>query len=513
VLSNGDAMPPECSVAIVGAGLAGLELAGELVRHGMSGVLVLEAGDAHELRHANVAHAPDAAARAWLQPTTDEAFQRPWETLTPPHYAGAAGLRRRLGGRSLYWYGVILPIEPWALESWPAGVVADLTKSWAGGPSLYEGMDATLRRWRGYEPVTVVVEPVAGLGLHATPAAIRHVPGDPLRWYAYSPLDAWRDPVSGSPLVGSTGCHLATGVEVLEILHDDARCWGVRTRSRATGATRVVRADDVVLAAGTLESSRLAVQALAAHGALDKPRLTGLNDHLVQGFFARFTGNAAAELLERLPPGNRFAPGDVRSNVYVETVELGNGEALLDVRSSGEQLPSHDSYVECRTTGDAPWPYHVHAAVSAADREVLAAQRDVLRRIWDDLSPCGRALHFDDFDTPARTNEAVLPEHIGAAPPGTAVTWASVLGSEDHEGGTLPLGGLLTDAHEFAALPHLYALGPATFPRAGAANPGLTVLALAHRLAAILADPLPARLDEVTVGGGPGRSRPWTRSR
>jgi choline dehydrogenase-like flavoprotein len=475
------AVPPECSVAVVGAGLAGLELARELAARGVPDVLVLEAGDVHDPRHVNIAKDPDTAARLWLQPATDATFRRPWESATPPHYTGAAGLRRRLGGRSLYWYGVTLPIEPWALASWPASVVADLTGSWHGGPSLYDRVSARLLGSPGDHGLDG--EKVGGLLLRTTPEALRHDPGDPRRWSAYSPLDAWRDPVTGEPLAERPGCRLVTGAEVLEVLHDSAGCHGVRVRQRPGGEVVTVRAADVVLAAGTLENTRLAIQALAGRGALARPRLDGLNDHLVQGFLARFTGSAAAALLDRLPPGNRFAASEIRSNVYVETVALGRGEVLLDVRASGEQLRSRDCYVECRPVDGTPWPYDVHAGTSPADREVLAVQQDVLGRLWDDLAPGSGPLRFDDFEAPARTNEAVLPEHMATVAPGVPVTWASYLGSEDHEGGTLPLGEVLTDDHEFAALPHLFAAGPASFPRAGAANPGLTALALAHRLA------------------------------
>jgi choline dehydrogenase-like flavoprotein len=474
----------ECSVAIVGAGLAGLELAAELDARGVIDVLVIEAGEVHDTRHVNIAKDPDTAARLWLQPGTDETFQQPWSSDTPPHYTGASGIRRRLGGRSLYWYGVVLPIEPWALVSWPAAVVADLTGSWRGGPSLYDRVTARLLGATGSEDDD---EKVAGLTLRPTPEALRRDPADPQRWHAYSPLDAWRDPVTGEPHRDRPGCRLLTGAEVLEVLHDPAGCHGVRARQRSTGEVFTVRARDVVLAAGTLENSRLAIQALTTRGALDQPRLDGLNDHLVQGFLARFTGAAAAGLLDRLPPGNRFVPSEIRSNVYVETVDLGSGEALLDVRASGEQLRNPDCWVECCPVDGTPWPYRVHAVTSAADREVLAAQRDVLGALWHDLAPGSGPLRFDDFDAPARTNEAVLPEHMGAVPPRQAVTWASYLGSEDHEGGTLPLGAVLTEDQEFADLPHLYATGPAVFPRAGAANPGLTALALAHRLAGSLA--------------------------
>jgi choline dehydrogenase-like flavoprotein len=479
-------VPRECSVAIVGAGLAGLELARELDARGVREVLVIEAGGSHDTRHVNLALDPDAAARLWLQPETDRAFRRPWQSDTPPHYTGAAGIRERVGGRSLYWYGVTLPIEPWALADWPAAVVVDLTDAWQDGSSLYDRLSARLLGEPGGWP-DGGEEKVAGLLLRKTPEALRRDPADGQRWHAYSPLDAWRDPVTGAPLADRPSCRVVSGAEVLEVLHDAAGCHGVRIRLRASGATVTVRADDVVLAAGALESSRLAIQALVSRGALDRPRLEGLNDHLVQGFLARFTGSAATRLLERLPPGNRFAPSEIRSNVYVETVDLGGGAALLDVRASGEQLRSPSCFVECCPVDGTPWPYRAHAVASSADREVLAAQRNVLSALWQDLAPTGQPLRFDDFDAPARTNESVLPEHLGAVPPGRAVTWASYLGSEDHEGGTLPLGAVLTDRHEFADLPHLYAAGPATFSRAGAANPGLTALALAHRLAGVLA--------------------------
>ncbi|HGH0635656.1 TPA: GMC family oxidoreductase, partial [Yersinia enterocolitica] len=51
---------------------------------------------------------------------------------------------------------------------------------------------------------------------------------------------------------------------------------------------------------------------------------------------------------------------------------------------------------------------------------------------------------------------------------------------------TLPLGEILNDNHEFNQINNLFAIGPSTFPRPGAANPSLTTLALSRRLAYIL---------------------------
>ena len=75
----------------------------------------------------------------------------------------------------------------------------------------------------------------------------------------------------------------------------------------------------------------------------------------------------------------------------------------------------------------------------------------------------------------------LLPDAVRGMATNQPVTWSNTLGTEDHEGGTLPLGGILDDDGEFRSVRGLYAAGPATFPRLGAANPSLTTLALVHR--------------------------------
>jgi choline dehydrogenase-like flavoprotein len=128
----------------------------------------------------------------------------------------------------------------------------------------------------------------------------------------------------------------------------------------------------------------------------------------------------------------------------------------------------------------------VRSTTSRDDLAVVGAQQEIVRRVWRELAEAvgcdARAIEFADYNDPVRTNAFVLEEMRE----GTPATWSSCLGTEDHEGGTLPLGAVLDDDHEFAALRGLYAAGPSSFPRLGAANPGLTILALAQRLAAKL---------------------------
>lgn len=492
--------PRSCSVAIAGAGLAGLELARQLETLGVPDVLVIEAGPAEELRHINSCLDPATAARTWLDPGFDQRFHRPWTSLSAPHYTGCSGLRRLLGGRSLYWSGVILPVESWALASWPEQVSADLIGSWQAGSPLYDRVIEQICEWRGPDAAhatgTLSADEdqgitVGGIRAELTPTASRRSSADPDRWYAYSPLDVWRDPESGSVTKVPSGCRIIAQTEVLHLLHRNGRCRGLLVKDAVSGDVRSIDARLTVLAAGTLECSRLAVQLLAELGVLKAPRLGGLVDHIVQGVFARFRGAQAEKLLETIAPANYCCPCAVRANLYVEVVRLPGDEALLDVRVSGEQKAAAGSYVECRPQLGYPWEYQVMTGIGDADREVIDAQQEVLQEVWNDIAKAvgssTTVLQFEDFAHPSRTNAFILPEYIGAVDPGAAVTWASYLGTEDHEGGTLPLGDVLTTGHEFAEVNGLFAVGPATFPRAGAANPVLTVLALARRLAAELA--------------------------
>ncbi|MGW2642936.1 GMC oxidoreductase [Streptomyces sp. NPDC001348] len=491
-----DADAPHCRVVIAGGGLAGLEVARQLDALGVDDVLVIEAGPAHDLLHVNSAHNPEEALRTFLDPADDPHFQRCWTSESAPHYAVTAGLRKRLGGRSLYWYGASLPVEDWALADWPESIVTDLRGSWQGGGALYEQVAADL----GVDPNRLdSQQPALKVGrfrLVRTPQAETRF-GDEGRWYAYSPLDHWRHPVTGVALDGPRGIRFLCGTEVLSVDIRDRRACGVHVRGTGPNAqTRRIAADSVVLAAGTVESSRLAIQALHAIDASRPPRLDGLTDHIVQGFFLRVRDAGDDRTSPGLPdvvPGSYVTAceDDVRSNLFITVERPDPGVLLFDVRLTGEQVPGTGSHVTCEPTGGYPWRTTVTAVLAPADRDVVERQRRVLDEVWNQLATefglTATPLAFDDFDRPVRTNAFVLPESIGAEASDGPFTWSSLLGTEDHEGCTLPLGGVLDDRHAFAAVPNLYACGPATFPRMGAANPSLTTLALARRLAHVLA--------------------------
>lgn len=482
-------LPRGSDVVIVGSGMAGLAVADGLRRRRPDvSVLVLESGPDCGRTHVRSALCEEDALHLWLSPDSDPCFWRPYET-DGPHYLGLSGLRRRVGGRSLYWGGALLPIEPWALQDrrWPASVVSDLVEGWDGGASLYSRVADEVSAWA--TPATVPNPPADALTIGSrrfqpTPQAVRrHGEG---RWAAFTPLDRLAEPNAGSSVVICPDCH------VLGVTVGSGKVSGVRVH-HADGLSDV-RAGAIVLAAGTIENSRLAIQALADAGDLPDLRLGGLVDKIAHGF-------SVACPADELPPDVRRAAAaggtfhltldaSLRSNHFVHLSTTPTGMVAMDTWLMGEQVPGEAGEVRCDRSAQWPWPARVNARLGPADELLCEAQRAALGQFWREIAElfgmARDALVFDEAfgstDLPSRLLAArAATDRIGP------VSYSFPLGSEQHEAGTTPLGTLLDDRHEFRSLRGLTAAGPSAFPRTGAANPAMTILALGKRLAGELA--------------------------
>ncbi|GGU29552.1 FAD-dependent oxidoreductase [Streptomyces violascens] len=468
---------------VVGAGMAGLATAAELGRRGRGSVAVLEAGPDRGHTHIQNQYSSAEALKLWLRPETDPDFRRPYRT-TNGAYRDLAGLRRRVGGRSLYWGGVLLPIESWAFsEQWPQAVVTELTETWDGGPSLYQRVLDDVVDW-GAEPPGAPGLTIGALEFGRTPHATRTEPTG--GWSAFSPLAWWGD--DGDPRVRRLP--ILAGHDVLGIRVEHGRATGVLVRTE-DGELRDLRANRVVLAAGTVVNSRLAIQALAASDAPAPRELPGLVDKISQGFSVAFTD------AERLPDAVRAAAREghvhhrtgtagTRSNHFVRFTEGVNGTVSLDSWTMGEQRRGPHSQVRCDGYGEWPWATTVHAPLEAADAAVLTAQQHLLGELWAEMAPF-LGVPADPLQFSPRHGSTDLADRLTAVRSATPLTYSFPLGSEQHEAGTLAFGEVLDEEHQFTAVAGLYACGPSVMPRTGAANPSMTTLALSKRLGAILA--------------------------
>ncbi|MEV4971611.1 GMC family oxidoreductase [Streptomyces scopuliridis] len=506
LVRNWDELPDRADILIVGGGLAGLELAKHLELAGAGDVLVVEAGAGDDLQHVYAANDTASADRIWTDEQSDEYFVRLWNSATEPHFAQGSGLRRRVGGRSLYWHGVLLPVEDWALAdpAWPDTVVNDLAHSWQGGASLYERVRSELMRWsqRGETSTAAPDDTTLKVGrfrLVDPPRAVRPAGPGSLRWEAYSPLSHW---LESDPAMNSAGedgrVHITPDVETVDVLTSQGRAEGVVVRHRVSGEEKRIAAGKVVLAAGTVESSRLAIQALNRVGKLAESRLTGLVDHVVQGFNVTLTSEDLPEwLVSRARQGIfSFTPGSgsSHSNLFVQLDLTTAGDLQLEVWATGEQIRSAHGVVSCAPTEEGPWPVTISTGLDSQDALTVEAQRDELQEFWSawcaEFGLKSVPLAFDfSFTAPTRTlrsvRELLRTEDLPLSHH-EPVTWSSPLGTEEHEGGTLAIGDVLNESQEFIEIADLFAVGPAIFPRQGSANPSLTSLALSRRLAAIL---------------------------
>jgi len=436
---------------------------------------------------------PDLAAD-WNRPGRDPALWRPWSSDRLPHYGGDYGIRRKVGGRSLYWRGIVLPIEDWALGDpvWPAAVRRDLGQGWRGGAGLYQRVLRDLGDWSGRaleaprspneQALLDLLTGAAALPVRPVPVARRYwAEGSRVCWEPYGPLGRWMD--AGGRIGGEATPLVVPDCTVVEIDVASARVTGVGFRRTGTRERHWIDCGFVVLAAAAVENARLVAQ--AGPGGRSFP---GLNDHLRQGFLVRTAAGGRP-----VPAGLAFLPATARqrSNVFVEARPAdAAGFAVWDVWGIGEQERSDFGRVSFDATTGVPWSSRIAVGLSPRDEVTVEAQRRQLRQVWTGLRPLlslgPEPPRFGGFLAGTPTYPQAY-EQVLNAEPGRPIAYCAPLGSVDHEGGLTPLGDVLHESGEVSGISGLFVVGPGTFPRSGAANPSLTTLALARRTARTIA--------------------------
>ncbi|MFI5906729.1 GMC oxidoreductase [Dactylosporangium sp. NPDC051541] len=386
------------------------------------------------------------------------------------------GAQARIGGRSKAWYGVTLRLSEQVRADWPAPIAARL-------PRLYERTERRLADWKGAaldEPTCPADVALAGLpSLTGQPfrivptAAFWHAgPSGPV-WRAFSPIDEIDHPE----------VTIIEGRRVVEV--EAARGDGLEVVSldEVTGEPLRTTAHTVVLAAGTLETTRIFAQSMDRLGGVRAPAWPGLASKIKQGVLTR----PAPWMLERYRSGDLAYlvaehPQD-NANLFLELRDDATGRPYVDLWWFAEQSATERATVTFTAEG-AIWAGTVACEFGAVDRQLAAERAQLANRLLAEWG-CQPADLGRDPHPGKASAQAVFDRE--------AVHYRNPIGLSDHESGTIPLGEHLDDTGMSRTVEGLYVAGPAAFPRAGAANPSLTILALARLLAETISAPASRR--------------------
>jgi hypothetical protein len=456
---------PQRRIAVVGGGLAGLEVAVAAADGGAT-VEVFEAGPRTRTRHVDwdtTTHAGDEKVRSW----------------TSDGWGDGGGLSERLGGRSLCYHGVLIGLEPAALASWDPAWSGRL----AGDGGLYASVLDGLRADFPELAASERHPQLAALGLRHAPQAARL--DERGRFEAYSPLARALE-------LGADGRIRTTRGRVRAVVPEQGGCVVELERSSGTELRRGF--DTCVLASSAIGN----VQILAA--SLRRDLTTTVTDHFCVGAFVR------------LPPGPLLTPfrhpmlwsgflevPEIGMNVFVlERPPLACGDRIVQIQGVVEQQGGPGSYSELTVeTQPDGVRSHIRANVSEADQAVLDAARVELRRWAEQLaggtvveivrhgSP-GSSAARDGRDAPWFGHDDALNAVTETDIAGAFAQFDVPYGAFEHEACTHPIGDggpvPVSSDLEVVELPGVYVAGPGAFARLGAANPALTIIAMSRWL-------------------------------
>ncbi len=495
-------------ICIIGAGPAGLVLASELAGHGSS-VTVLESGGTQRERF----------------------YQQLNEGDGSDEYGDIQSTRcRQIGGTANLWNTEVdgmsaakfLPLDPVDFvprrgrpEGWPFGrealhpyylraqAIAEL------GPFLYQGSD-----WSQPDRAPLAQES------ELLASAI-------YRFGAARPYTS----VLAQSLAAADHVRLVTHATVLELETDRAATRITAAKvGLASGKTVSVRARQFVLAAGAIESARLLLASPApggggignasgwvGRGFMEHPRdhaltLTPRRSAIEElGFYDLHRGADGTWIMGRLAFEEAALRDHDLPNASVSLLAAYRRGFAAPWLERGRRLVGLPPAYPRGGAGwwnnpERPERFNVLVNLEQAPREAnrvrLSTRRDALgmprvQLVWKWTRAEQRALERlrglvrDEFERlglgQVTLNERALPSPRAHHHAGTLRM------HEDPRHGVVDVNGRVHDVE------NLYCAGAAVFPTAGFANPMLTVLALAIRLADHLSGPLPRRYAEPTA--------------
>lgn len=467
-------------VIVVGSGIGGGLLADQLADAGAD-VLVLEAGSL--LFPTHVANLPRRLRVGKFDKSVWGLFPdfsiKNYTNVDGSDFQGAQAFN--LGGRSLFWGGLIPRMGAWELQGWPAPVRDYLLTT---GYRMAE--DALNRNG----PIGSAYQESTRQLLNRLLPDFDHLDAPvAVQYQGYTPLAipagmfSTADLLSEDRLVDDPGQRIPTinlNHAVHRVITEGNRAVGVSAYDLLARRQREYRANAVVLSAGTIESAKIALLSQLNDPADLIGR--GITDHPIwYTHFSLPAGSPHAAVQASAKLWSRHRDTSVDRHPYNVVVELGadfNQGRYVDP----DNLARHRELKRDSTLGEIVFLFN--APLVETNRLQVVGPPSAPVQVHVQPYPLAPEL-LDEV----RDIAATVLKGIGAEPimgENLDLTQAR-LGGVAHEVGTLRMGengnGVVDADLKFLGYDNLYACDNSVLPSSPAANPTLTLTALSLRLA------------------------------
>lgn len=463
-------------VVIVGSGAGGAVLADQLSDVGLD-VLVLEAGS--YLFPTHVANLPREQSigvfdkhvwRLWYHFGVQNADNEPGTD-----YVGRQGFN--LGGRTLYWGGLAPRMAPWELGAWPQEIVADLR---SGGYDRAESIiGAGAVPDSPYQKATrSVLRQLLPEYTHTDARMAiqyRGVTATSLPFGLFSTADLLMESRLTPGPQGNEHLKINLNHVATRVFSEDQGA-AVEAYDLIAETPRTFRGRVVVLACGTVETPKLALASTIDVGGQVG---TGITDHPI--YYVHFGIPATsphARAGDSSKTISRHKHADRDHHPYMMVLELGadfNQGRYIDV----DILDAHEAakgggFTLCELVFLFHSPLVLENAVTYTG--------DPAKRVALQMKPSPAAAdHKLEIGGIARR---VIEAHDGMALANETLDLKlGELGAVAHEVGTMRIRDVVDTDLKIIGHDNLYVCDNSVFPASPAANPTLTLVALADRLA------------------------------
>lgn len=471
-------------VIVVGSGMGGGILADQLSDLDLD-VLLLEAGS--YLFPTHVANLPRQHQIGQFDKHVwglwDE-FQIPNYVNTPESdYQGAQGFN--LGGRSIFWGGLIPRMQSYEMDAWPEEIkwyledsgyqqAEDLMNRSPQAPSPYHKL--VKREIRNFLP---------DYNHFDAPVAVQYSNGNletiPLGMFSTADL-LMESRLTNSPK-GNQKLTVNLNHAVVNLEKTGDRISGVNAYDLIANKHRRYRGKVVVLCAGTVESAKLAL--LSELDNSSEKIGVGITDHPI--FFTHFAIPLESPYYSALSNSkilsqHKDANNGSETHAYNVVLELGadfNQGRYVDDDLFAEHLKMQGNSMLCEIVFllNAPLVETntlTHSGSSAVKPTIEMQPNEVSPELWSEINDLKNNIINRLGGIPLANENLDLKQ--------------ADLGGVGHEVGTLRLGedptaSVVDPNLKFHAYENLYACDLSVFPTSPAANPSLTLAALAIRLA------------------------------